>query len=446
MRQLFLLLMVIPLTVTAQQHFSGMTTSSRTGMLNGGINPAEFANVPYKYTIHIISPSFVASSNKVGLRDFMNGEDIGDALFEGSDNTDLKIDGEIAGPGIAYRFNKWTIGISTRAYARLDVLDVDTEIGDAIVNENTAGILQNSFITNSENQRINGTTWGEIGFSVARTLVDNEKHAFNAGVTLKMLFPGSYANFGASNFEGTVTTGAGGAFLSGANAQVNIAYSGNLGEDFTDVNDYFSSLYGKLNGIAADIGVNYRLKDTSGNYGYKLNVGVSLRNIGSMTFKDSNNASTDYKLNIPDDDPLPLEQFEDVSSLKEIEQILLQSGYLENASGTRDFRVSLPTLFITYADVRIVPDFYVTGYSQWKVQKDRENNQIANENVVSFIPRYARKNVEAFLPLSFNEVSGFSAGFGFRAFGFFLGSSSAFTALSNDSKHADLYFGYGFSL
>lgn len=446
MRQLFLLLMVIPLTATAQQHFSGMTTSSRTGMLNGGINPAEFANVPYKYTIHIISPSFVASSNKVGLRDFMNGEDIGDALFEGSDNTDLKIDGEIAGPGIAYRFNKWTAALSTRAFARLDVLDVDPGIGDAIVNGNTAGLVQSTLIANDANQRLNGTTWGEVALSLARTIYDTEKSSFSAGVTLKLLFPGSYANFGASEFSGTVTTGGGSSFLTDAEANVNIAYSGNLGEDFTDVNDYFSSLYGSLNGVAADIGVNYRLKDTAGNYGYKLNAGMSLRNIGSMTFKDSNNSSSNYKLTIQGSESLNLNQFEDVSSLKEIEQVLLESGYLNRQNGARDFKVTLPTLFIAYADVRIIPDVFLTGYSQWKVQKDRENDQIANENVVSFIPRYARKNVEAFLPLSFNEVSGFSAGFGFRAFGFFLGSSSAFTALSNDSKHADLYFGYGFSL
>jgi hypothetical protein len=38
----------------------------------------------------------------------------------------------------------------------------------------------------------------------------------------------------------------------------------------------------KLNGFAVDLGFNYQLKDTNG---YKVNAGVSVKNIGGMTLK-----------------------------------------------------------------------------------------------------------------------------------------------------------------
>ncbi len=431
----------------AQQHFSGINTSSRTGIINGGINPAEFANIRSKYEINIIAPSVVASSNKVGFNDLVGGEDLGDKIFEGSENANFKIDGEIVGPGIVYKYEQWAFAFSTRAHARIDIVEVDTNIGDAIANAGLNSILGSTTISNDANQRLNGTTWGEIGLSAARNFLDDEEHSFGAGITLKILFPGSYANFGADRFTGTINNNLGVATMTDTQANLNIAYSGNLGDDFTDAGDYFSSMFGKLNGLAADIGVNYRMKDNSGNGGYRLNAGLSVRNIGSMTFKSSNNSSTNYLLSIQGTDALNLNQFENVTSLKEIEEILLQSGFLSRTDNNRtDFKVALPTLLIAYADVRVIPDFFVTGYLQQKMKKDEENDQIANENVVSLTPRYLFGSLEAFVPLSINEISGFSAGAGFRAYGFFVGSSSLFTALINNSNQADVYIGYGFSL
>ena len=42
---------------------------------------------------------------------------------------------------------------------------------------------------------------------------DKEKHKFSAGVTLKLLFPGSYANFGLSKLDGEINQVGGNAFL-----------------------------------------------------------------------------------------------------------------------------------------------------------------------------------------------------------------------------------------
>ena len=441
-------LLVSAATMNAQDHFSGINTSRRVGIQNISLNPAELANLTSKYETNLFSLSVGVANNKVGFNDITGDEDFEDLIFAGSEAADLRFDAEITGPSFAFRLNKWGFAVSTRAYAKLDLVDIDVNIGEAISNSEL--IFGSTEISNNYNQRLNGTTWGELGFSVARNLYDTEKHKFSAGATLKLLFPGSYANFGADKFNGTITNELGTSYLSGANANLNIMYSGNLGDNFTDFSDYSSSLFGKLNGFAADLGANYQLKGKE-NQRYLINAGLSVRNIGSMSFKDANNSSTNYQLNIPTasagNPGLNLTQFEDAESLSEVEQTLLESGYLDRTEpDNKDFKVKLPTVLALYADIKVISSFYVTLLTKQKLNDDGGNNQVASQNVISVTPRMAWKHFELWSNLSSNEISGFSAGLGLRAYGFYLGSSSAITALASDAKQGDVYIGYSFGL
>ena len=445
MKNLFVLISLLAVsTMSAQQHFAGMNTSSRGGLVNGMLNPAELANFTAKYDVIIIAPSVIASNNKIGFSELVGGDQLEEKLFSGDETVNLHIDSEILGPGFAFGYNKWTFAFSTKASIRFDLVDVDPNIGDAIVNGGLNSLVNSTTLNNDYNQRMNGTSWGEIGLSVARNLYDDGTHRIGAGATLKILFPGSYANFGANNFSGTINYLAGDVRLTDATANLNIAYSGNLGEGFDEAGDYMKSLFGKPNGFAADFGINYQLHDEEPGK-YRINAGVAIRNLGSMTFSDSNNASTNYALEIPETDSLNLNQFEDVSSLAEVEQILLESGFLDKTdNNSTDFKVSLPTSFVAYPDVKIIPTIYATIFTQRRLKENDGNTQITLENVTSVTPRFLIKNVELYAPLSFNEISGFSAGAGFRAYGLSIGSSSIITALAGDSKQADLYVGLTF--
>ena len=299
-------------------------------------------------------------------------------------------------------------------------------------------------LNSPNNQRLSGTSYGEIGFSLARTVVDKEKHKFSAGVTLKLLFPGSYANFGLSKLDGEINQVGGNAFLTtNSPASLNIAYSGSLANSFTNFDDYQESLFGGLNGFSGDIGVNYQWKNADG---YKLNAGLAIRNMGSMTFKDDNNLSTNYELIIEPtvQNPLGLDLsiFEDVESLSEVEDILTDNGYLTQAEGTKDFKVKLPTVFSTYVDLKLVSKLYVTAFLQQKLNEDSGNDQITAANIFSITPRINLGFFESYIPVTFHEISGTNVGIGFRLGGFYLGTSSMITALINDSKQADAYLGF----
>lgn len=443
--------LLIQTALFSQEHFAGLTTSGRSGIITAGMNPAELVNMSNTYEVNIFGVSANVANNKIGFSDLTSDKNIEELIWEGDEPVNLRFNTEVYGPSFAMKYNKWAFGITTKANGKLDVVDVDTKLGDAIANSGLNNILlASTFLNNNGNQRIIGTTWGEVNLSAAGTLFENPMHKLNGGITLKLLFPGSYANLGAGQFTGTISQSLGQVYLTDANANLNIAYSGTLANSFSNFDDYAKSVFGSLNGCATDFGVNYQWKDEnnsddtskSAKNKYKLNAGLAFRNIGSMTFKDSNNNSTNYKLEIQGTESLNLNQFENVDNLQEIETILLNSGYLTKQSGSKDFKVVLPATFSLYADVKIIPILYVSAFLQQKMKDDNENDQITAQNIFTLTPRLNIGAFETYIPFSNSDVSGFNTGIGFQYRGFYIGSGSIITALINDSKQADAYIGF----
>ena len=284
-----------------QEHFSGISTSNKVGIMNASLNPAELVNITNNFDITVFSVSANISNNKIGFKDLIAGKNIEELIFQGNEPVNLRVDAQAFGPSLAMKYNKWGFGFITKLNAKLDIVDADVKLGNAINTSGTTLFGSNS-INNNFNQRVSGTTWGEIGLSAARNLYEDAIHKFSAGITFNLLFPGSYANLGLDKFQGTIDYRGSNIYLNDTYANLNIAYSGNLANNFTKFQDYRKSLIGGLNGLATDIGVNYQWKDKDNdgiNNKYKLNAGLSFRNMGSMTFKNDNNSSTNYNLEIP---------------------------------------------------------------------------------------------------------------------------------------------------
>lgn len=433
----------------AQEHFSGINTSRRVGMLNASVNPAELVNLKENYEVNLFNFSVNFSNNKATFGELTGGgdEDFEDIIFEEGDPLNMRADIEIMGPAFGFKMGKWGFGVSTGAKVRANIVDLDVALGRALTAEDDEEALT-TLVNSDSNQKISATSWGEIGFSAAREVFSNEEHSISAGVTLKLLFPGSYANMSADRFTGTLNISpTGDATLTDASANVNIAYSGSLAEDFEDSSSYGKFFAGGLNGFATDIGVNYRWKDLNDTIatGYRLNAGLALKNMGSMTFKDDNNVRRNYAMDIPEGEFFDLNQFEDAEGFEEVEEILINNPqYFTVLNTTEDFKVKLPAVFSAYADVKAYGNWYATVYVQQKMNEDGNSDQIAVQNIVTFIPRYSARWFEAYTPLSHNEISGFTAGLGLRAGGFFIGSSSILSATLGETQQADVYFGFRF--
>ncbi len=439
----------------SQDHFAGLSTSSRVGIMSTSINPAELANMSNKFEINLVGLSVNVSNNKVGYSDLFSDTDFETLLFKGNEPVNLRATTEIYGLGVAMKYKKWGLAITSKANGRLDVIDVDPRLGDALVNAGANSIFGSSTIKNDYNQRLSGTTWGEVGFTLSRNLLDTEKYKLNVGATFKLLFPGSYANLGLDKFQGTITNNAGQVYLNNTTANLNIAYSGGLANSFSNFSDYSQSVFGGLNGFSGDIGVNFQWKDKPETNPkknlnkYIINAGLALRNMGAMTFKDDNNYNTNYQLNIQSTPTRPLglnlNQFENIDNLQDIETLLVNQGYLNIVPSKKDFKVKLPTLFSAYADVKIISTLHITGYIQHKVNDDNANDQISVQNSFTITPRVNLGFFEVYSPWTQSEISGLNGGIGFRLAGFYLGSSSIVTALINDSKQGDFYAGFRYA-
>jgi hypothetical protein len=390
------------------------------------------------------------ANNKVGFNDLTDDTNTEDLLLSGTKPINFNFSNEIIGPGVAVRLLKWRFAVTSKVNIKAGVLNVSPVLASYLTGSDVQELPMGGDVINYfSNQRFNGTMWGEVGFSVARKVWENEKGLLNAGVNIKMLFPGAYANMGIGNFKGTVTNNNDGDLvLKDTDANVNFAYSGSLAQEFTNSQQYTNSLFGNFDGLAADIGFDYQLK--KGN-SYKLKVGASIMNLGGLTFNDNNNVSTDYKLKITGNQELVLNFFEGVDDIPAIKQHLIDEAELGNIEfseikSNKDFKVSLPTTFNLYADINLISKLNVTLFTQQKLNSNSGNNQIASQTIYSVTPRFGIGFFEAYLPLSTNDVSGTNAGLGFRLGGFFMGSNSILSAISADSKQIDLNFGFRFAI
>ena len=121
---------------------------------------------------------------------------------------------------------------------------------------------------------------------------------------------------------------------------------------------------------------------------------------------------------------------------------MLSSGYATLTESSRDFKIKPPTLLSLYGDVKVYNRWYATAFLQQDLSDASNNNRLGAQNVFTVIPRYSTGFFEAYAPFSSNEVSGFTAGIGFRIGGFFIGSGSILSAAISDTNQADAYLGF----
>ena len=460
MKKLFFIISILLAQLSfAQEHFAGISTSKRVGIINLEVNPSELANLNNHFEIQLLSSSLNVANNKIGLNDLTDDTNTENLLLTGTKSINFNFSNQIIGPGVAVRLLKWRFAVTSKVNIKAGVLNVNPVLASYLTGSDVQELPMGGDVINYlSNQRFNGTMWGEVGFAVARKVWENDKSLLNAGINLKLLFPGAYANMGIGNFNGKVSLfndqnntnnpDNGRLMLTDTEANVNFAYSGSLAQEFSSAKQYTNSLFGNFDGIAADIGVDYQIK--KGN-SYKLKVGASLMNLGGMTFNDNNNNSTDYKLKISGDKKLFLDFLEGSDDIEAIKQHLIgqsEDGNIEftEVTSNRDFKVNLPTTLNLYADVNLISKLNLTLFTQQKLNSNSGNNQITAQNIYSITPRFGIGFFEAYLPISIHEISGTNTGLGFRLGGFFMGSNSILSAISSDSKQIDLNFGFRFAI
>ncbi|MFN3800109.1 hypothetical protein [Belliella pelovolcani] len=424
--------------VLAQTPFIGIQNSSRKSMISATMNPAEINNLNKKVEVNFFSINGSVSNNIISFGDiFEFGGDVVDVAFERANGpVNMRTEASVLGPSFGIKTGKWSFGMTTQAFAKADIVDLDPTLGQSILNIQFDSRNSSTAIASEYNQRVNATGWAELGFIVGREIIDTEKHKFSVGATGKIMFPGTYANFGLNRLRAVIDQNDTEISLTRATGSLNISYSESDfdGSTFGIGTNGFN--FGSINGFGLDLGGNYQMKDANGRT--KLNAGLAVRNLGSMTF-GAGQVNNTYTMNIPEGQAFRLDQLE--GNLSDIEDQLLESGFFTKTSETGGVKTSLPSMISAYAEMRVIGKLQASAYIQQRFGDDNANEQLTAQNMIVITPRLVLGNFEIYSPWASTEIAGITGGLGLRYGGFFIGSNSILTGFTADSKQADFHMG-----
>lgn len=443
---LLVLFLLIYQGLDAQTHFAGMLSSRRVGMFNVSYNPAELTNLTNKREFNLVGASMSFGNNKLAIRDMVTGKDVKSILFSSGTPVKLDLDLEIIGPSIGFKYKKWGFGVLTKAFTKVIIRDLDVDLMNSIYN-NSVVTLGSFPLSNPYNQRINSASWGQVSFAVSRKVLEKEHHQLSAGLAISMLFPASYANIGLDKFSGSIKYNLfpPQANLINTTTKLNLAYTSNFAKSFSNASDFTSAIWGEFGGASVDLGFTYQYINDK-----KIplvQAGLSVKNVGSLTYQAKKINVVDYNVNIPAPTAAKpgfnLFSLATISSLTQLEGLLISSGYMtKDGQSTSDVQIKLPTTVQAYASVRALNRLNVDVNAQYNIRQGGGNKEITSPNTITLIPRFQTKYFEIYSPWSNHEISGINGGLGIRIAGFYLGSGSVLTALQSNSKQMDVYTGY----
>jgi hypothetical protein len=425
-----LLLFSTILTNLKAQSYVGFAVDNYSGVHSLISNPSNVVDSRLKADINLISVSAFGGSDYFGIdvSNIIKSEgsiDIeSDTEKFPSDANNFFLNADVLGPSFMFNLSpKSSIGVVSRVRAFFNLNNISGELYENISDNFDIG---EDFDFNSEN--LNGTihAWAEVGLVYGRILVDNENRFLKGGVTLKYL------------------QGAGGVFLNSPNftGQYNatnetLTTTGELqygiSQDFDNNDIDFSNLTA---GFGADVGFTYEFRPnvdldslTRKHNKYKLKIGASITDIGSIDYKES--VVTTYDLNAT----------ADASTFNEDTEEFLDNNYTSSEE-TIAQKINLPTAFNFIADYHIMNKLYISLQTNLSLVKKNSTHSNSIINSVTLAPRLETKWFSLYSPVSFREYGDLAWGAGLRFGPLMIGSGSMLSnLLSDSSKTTDAYIG-----
>lgn len=448
MNKKVLVLLAFASVLTAKaQSYIGYFPDNYAGIQSVIFNPAAIVDSRFNTDINLISTSSSLNNDFYGVSLFDLSKSSYDADIDGV-RTPTKNNGgivysDIMGPSFMFNIApKHSIAIFTRARAVANFTDFNGELYDIFKD----GFDEATSYLNLSvgNPNTVGHSWGEIGASYATVLWQNKQHFLKGGLTAKYLIGGvnSYAkgtNVTSSFFNtndpnttllqttGSLVVGSSQDFITGDEDYVFDANSTGYGADFGFIYEWRPEH------------ANYDLdnaKPTDNNFKdlnkYKLRFGLSVTDIGSITYKNSKEEI--YNL----DRVLTQAQIDAADGIDEILDLYDPAPL----TVFKNNKVGLPTVLHLDADWNIHNKFYLNLNGNIGLTDQSALNTSSMANTFLLTPRYETKWFTFSLPINYMEYSGMQVGTGLRFGPIFVGSSSVITNwLSKESKAADVYFG-----
>lgn len=424
---------------TIAQSYIGFLTDNYSGVHGVINNPASLADSKYKFDINLAGASALFGNDFYGFdatklldEDYAIETD-GVKFPESENNIFGNID--ILGPSVLINIDrKSAFAVFTRFRSFYNVTSINGNEIDKIDN----GFDQNQdFNASLDKTLISTNTWAEIGITYSSILIDDNKHFFKGGFTFKYLkgLGNAYATSDnlSLNYEANETIPGG---TTPGSVTVGGDFTYGYSENFKENTDEIEAISGAA-ALGLDLGIIYewRPNELTHNYTgynkYKLKLGLSVTDIGSITYDN-----IEERYDLTNSQPISQQNFENIKSAQDIRTFfdIQSTGQTEKAV--------LPTAFHFNADWNINQKFYLNFNTDISLTKKGKLNRSHAANMFTLTPRYETKWFTIQTPVSFQQHSGLNIGGGFRAGPIYVGSGSAISALlKKDTKAIDVYAG-----
>ncbi len=399
------------------QDFVGFNQSNYAGVTGVYQQPASIVDGRMKFDMNLVGINVAAYNNYIGIdrSAFKRAKDadgkttlpaFDDEFFadkyltermNGKDKS-IYFSNRITGPSFMIPLNrKNAIALSSGVRNYVNIDGISPDLAKLAYSEFQYPSLWITRLKN-KNLSIQEMTWAEYGLTYAHVFKDDNEHYFKGGVTVKLLQGIQSAYMFIKDLEYDVFTSD---TLSIFSSDVKYGHSDNLtfkdiklGESNTGtkVFDYSQS----YPGIGFDFGVVYEWRpdykkfkyDMDGEKDlwrndknkYKLKVGLSVTDIGSIKFKKgstSGDFTADISLwNLRPIDPASVGEFDD--TLK---------GRFNGTGGASSYKMNLPTAISAQIDYQVWKDFYINLTPFIAMQFKNNDTKVHDISSITLTPR-----------------------------------------------------------
>lgn len=427
---LFLLFFLLTSSLTWSQSYIGHSIDNYAGVHGVIYNPSSVVDSRLRADINLLSASSFVGSDYFSI-DFnrltnLTGGFEFDEIFEKNPKNDNQffLNADVLGPSVLFNLNsKSSMALTTRVRAFFNLNNLN-----GLLYESVTDNFNEDENFNFELNNFTGTThvWGEYGLTYGRILMDNQTNFLKGGISIKYLQGAGSTFLNAPEVTGQYDA------LNGMLVTTGTLNYGTT-RDFDSGDVEFSNL---SSGFGVDLGVTYEYRPQTMNdlpdspNRYKLKVGVSLTDLGSISYDE--NELTTYDL----DRTLDVNNFEGTDL-----ETVLEENY-EGKTQMISSKINLPTAFHLMLDYELKRRLFLNlqgSFSMINANREEANRII---NTITATPRLETKWLSLYLPLSIRQYDGFAMGAGFRFGPFTAGSGSVITnLLLDDSYTTDFYVG-----
>ncbi|MBC3757734.1 OmpA family protein [Hyunsoonleella sp. SJ7] len=442
----FLLFFILLSCFIEAQSFIGYLSDNYSGVHGIISNPSNIADSRLKLDINLAGVSGFGANDYYGINIF-------DAFKDTySFNTDPKKSPtndnnglgniDVLGPSVMFSLSeKSSIAVFTRGRLFINANELNGNSIESLDDEDVV-----DFNINEGNFDFLANAWAEVGITYARVIWDDRQNFLKGGASIKYL-KGMGSIYGVGN-NVTINYDEDGTDLGGGQTTGSISSTGfiNYGRfDEFDNDNYEYEVPDNASGFAFDVGFVYEWRPDYYDYRsggafkneralnkYKLKLGLSITDIGSINYKDG--IKEGYNIT---NTGVSEDEFDNADDIGDF----LNNFYTQTDAGV-GYDVDLPTALHFNADYNFNGKFYLNLNTDFSVMKKSRKtaNRVANN--VSLTPRYESKWFGFYLPLTVVEDSGFRIGAGLRAGPLYLGSGSIISAFASDNnRQADVYAG-----